>query len=70
MSYKRITHRERFIAEKFPAFVFRAIAYMNRQARRSATGYTRPTGRFHNTKTHNPRITPGRIAILREFLTY
>ena len=65
MSYKRITHRERFIAEKFPAFVFRAIAYMNRQARRSATGYARPTGRFHNTKT-----PPGRIAILREFLTY
>lgn len=62
---KKITEKERWIAEKFPTFVFKILAYLNRQARRSATGYTIPSSRLKNPKTG-----PGRIGIIREFLSY
>ena len=65
MPYKRITNRERFIVEKFPTICFRVLRYLNRQARRSATGYNRPTGRYRNVHSK-----PDRISILREFLSY
>lgn len=65
MNSKRITPRERFIAEKFPATIFRILAYMNRQARNSATGYKRPSGRHRNI-----HCKADRVSILREFLSY
>ena len=65
MKRGRITDRERFIAEKFPATVFRIIAYLNRQARKGATGYKRPSGRHRNI-----HCKADRVAIIREFLSY